>query len=322
MTTKNDEEVDKTAEASAPEAEGGDTKRVRETVEYSIEEDTDTVASDGEVSTEDTSAVDGEGDEDAEGDDGAESESEDAQEEGDGEEGTQDTKTEDTSAKLDPKEVGFLKEFKPEAKAEWDKRFQKDGKLNIEAFSDLWVKGSKVGEDGQLDGSLPEGAYQYLESIGIPRDLAKNYEVSQKKEGQAITAKLFADAGGEETVKAAIEWAKKEGYSKEAKDRFNAAMKSRDLGQMQEALELVTARYAKANPKKGSADETPKTRVSPSKTPTASGTSQGPSGGIKPYADREEWSKANRALDRISDPAKQRKAHELHRARTRASKGL
>lgn len=207
---------------------------------------------------------------------GADADDEDGGDEGDGSEKS------DESEPLED-----LGEFDPEDAGKWDAQYvREDGTLNEENLSKEYFQNLADGNDG-----LNEGTYEYLAAQrGISKEFAKQVEAALKTQRDASEnsvkqqdMELFTLAGGPDQLKAALDWGKKGGYDKAAQKRFNKVMSGKDADSKKEAVELLMARHAKANPGKQ------KPRV-PKRDATKGQGRKGP--GIKPFANRSEYRQA------------------------------
>lgn len=195
-----------------------------------------------------------------------------------------------------------LGDFDPEDAERWDAQYKgEDGKLNQDALSrEFWANAND-----DSPGSLNEGTYAYLESLGISQAMAKDVEaalVTQKNaaENKSLNrdGELFALAGtlsgdaqnGDKVLAEALKWGKGGGYSKAQQKRFNDILKGSDQDARLEATELLLNRYLSAEGKS--------TKPAKPKLPGRDATNgRGvPSGsGLKPFASREEARAARKA---------------------------
>lgn len=197
-----------------------------------------------------------------------------------------------------PEDLGA---FDPEDTEKWEARYKgEDGKLNEQALSvEFWANAN-----GDSPGSLNEGTYAYLESIGISTAMAKNVEAALVTQQDAAKTKvsnrdgaLFALAGrvsgdeanGDKALSAALKWGKEGGYTAAQQKRFNEVLKGKDDDARAEAVELLMNRYAasgaapKANPKP----------ALPKRDATNGRGAPGGSG-LKPFKNKEEARQARR----------------------------
>ena len=196
-----------------------------------------------------------------------------------------------------------LGEFDPENLEAWNAKYaREDGNLNEEVLTAEW--------DANGGEGLKEETYKYLESRGISKTLAQQVEAAFKTQRDAAAnaandgdLELMTVAGGPEPLKAALDWGKSTGYDKAAQDRFNKVMEGKDPVAKKEAVELLMARYAAANPEEKPA--VPKRDVTkqggtPSRTT------------VKPFKDLSEYRAAVKAAGdnqaKVQEAARRRKA--------------
>lgn len=219
-------------------------------------------------------------------------------------EGTEATKDQDQGETTKEGDVGgeALPEFKadaPEVVAAYDKAFVKDGALDVPSLSNEWWKTAKRSEDGNWEGSLPDGVYEYLATKGFSKDTVKGIEAGQvalqvQKENQ-----VYQMAGGPNQLKAALDWARSDkGYTPAQKERYQAAIASNDMEAIQEQVDILIARASKAGAVTTTGGKNPlerQTAAKPQRTVTnAGGGGEGAEGAAKPYANYAEYSNARR----------------------------
>lgn len=230
---------------------------------------------------------------------------------------TTEPNTQDEDTDLEDSEGGEqqapedLGEFDPEDTEKWDAQYRtEDGALNEEALSNEFWASAKDGGPG----SLNEGTYAYLESLGVSKAMAKNVEAAlvtqadgEKKavaEGDGALFQLAGDIAGDpakgaDVLQAALDWGKGGGYTEDAQKKFNDAAKSKDPVARSEAVELLVNRYIRANP-----DAAPKpAKQAKPRVPQRDATKgQGrTAGGGKPFKSRSEYREArNQAGDNQS----------------------
>lgn len=135
--------------------------------------------------------------------------------------------------------------------AAYDKRYTKDdgNAINLDALSQTWWASVK---DGDLDkGTLGENTYKYLnDKWGLSEDQVKQIEAGQVAQRKIERAGRINAAGGDnpaENLKAAIAWGAGGGYTEDQRKAFNAAFHGPDQQRAIEAVELLMARYERAN---------------------------------------------------------------------------
>lgn len=248
----------KAVETSAAESEG-----------FSIEMGEDT-----SVETTDNEGVEFDTDDLQEEDAGGEAE-------GDGEEG---------EAEGDEEDLPDLGEFDPENAEAWDERYYPQGQMNKDLLSKEFFTNAAKGEAG-----LNAATYDYLESKGISKGVAKEVEAALMTQREAEKAQvgkadveLMEIAGGPDVLGAALSWGKAGGYSKEEQKAFNAATKSKDPHVRRQAVESLMFRYGRANPDAGEKPALPKRDATKGK-PGGGGQ---PAAAVKPFATRDEYRRA------------------------------
>lgn len=257
-------------------------------VEIDNGETTETTPTGDEDNLENVTKVDD--DEDASGD----TDSEDV----DTDEPESDTEEEDADGEEDEEEpLEDLGDFDPENTEAWDARFKtEEGQLNKEALSAEFFKNYEDGNPG-----MNEGTYDYLESLGITKDMVKDVEalrISEMNAAKESVSKhdqdLMTLAGGPDPLKAALDWGKSGGYDKKAQEKFNKIMKGKDYEAKAEAVELLVSRHSKVpkpKPRQGVRDATKGGSRTQSQKP-------------KPFKNRDEWKQARK--DAGSNQAKHR----------------
>lgn len=196
--------------------------------------------------------------------------------------------------------VSALPEFNasdPAVIQQYDAAYLKDGGPNLETLSGEWWKTAKRTADGSWEGALTEGTYAYLEGKGYSKDLVKGVEAGQVALQVQKETTLFGRAGGEQHLRAAIAWAQGGGYTDAQRGRYMAAISGTDLDAAGEQIDILMSRHQKATGKGAPAAAKPQRT-----TATAGGgSSSGPSGGAKGYANYAEYSAAVRKARSTSD---------------------
>jgi hypothetical protein len=210
--------------------------------------------------------------------DGGESE-EDGDAEVDGEEASLDSIPE-----VNPEAAKDLGEYKSaENKAVFEKEYLKDGDLNWLRLSAEWWLNAQASKDMDK-GKLHDSTYAFLkEKFGVTDATIKQMEkgmLADTKLALSDSSRKFnaivKSVGGSAQVEQAIAWAKKDGYTKEQRERFNAIRDSGDPVAIQESLEALMSRYSKAGaPVEGGK---PKNNSAAGRKPTKSVTESAPSG--------------------------------------------
>lgn len=159
----------------------------------------------------------------------------------------------DSESSLSEEDRGAFDPEDEEQVARFDAAFaNEDGSLDMEGrlTNHFWAN-IEAGKEG-----LDEGVYQYLESKGIKKSTVKQIEamaVTNKDVQETSVTKhdhaLFEVAGGPDKLAEALKWGKEGGYTKEQQARFNKVNSGKDLEAKKEAVEVLMARFNKANPK-------------------------------------------------------------------------
>lgn len=193
--------------------------------------------------------------------------------------------------------VGDLGAFKndPETLAKFDAAYvSKDGSPNLEALSAEWMKNSKPGKPGTLNAAT----YDYLQAtLGLTKPQVKEIEAGQAAKTQLLQNDIFTRAGGKANLDAALAWGKGGGYSKADQDRFNSAMATNDPNAVNDAVDLLVARYDKT---KGPTPQGRRAR-NPERNVTTEAHREPVA--AEGYPSREAWSKAFKEANNSKDPA-------------------
>lgn len=207
----------------------------------------------------------------------------------------------------DPQSFEDLGEYKAEDAEKWDKTYTKEGGLlNTDRLSSEWWANKK---DADTAGKLHEGTYRYLEGKGFAREDVDAIGAALEAQAETIQSGLAERAGGADALANAIKWGREGGYSKDQIARFNKAMSSNKLDLMQEAVDLLAMRYAKANPqpvKRPPAAKPKETRGSAVPKTTE---------GVEKYKDMDEQISAGIAIRKIKDPVARKRAYDNHFAK-------
>lgn len=206
-----------------------------------------------------------------------------------GEGGDQEDQQQDVEVAISDEEMESFDPEDEEQVAKFDQAFtMEDGSINDEALSAVFWKRQEAKQEG-----LPEGVYAYLESKGIRRSLVKQIEAMSVTEADAKENSvvkhdeaLFEEAGGADVLRAALEWGRNGGYTKEQQERFNKITAGTDLEAKKEAVAALMARYHRANP--------PKRPKVPGRDATKGGGGK-PSTAL-PFKNREEMRKMRDSL--------------------------
>ena len=118
------------------------------------------------------------------------------------------------------------------------------------------------------NGEVAAETYDQLAKAGVSKEMVDEFVQYRVSRAEALQQEIFATAGGEEAVNKMVAWAA-QGYTQSQADAFNAAMGSKDRGQMEIALRALKADYEKVHGSK------PSRTVAPVTAPaSASGTYQ------------------------------------------------
>lgn len=204
-------------------------------------------------------------------------------------EGDEEEETEGEEPKEEGEALEDLGDFdaqNPEVVEKFASRYFPDGTLSLQTlYSEFEANFAKD------NARLNAGTEEFLASRGIPKQaLEDNYEAYKIRVEEAKrTAKehdeaLTTLAGGKESYRAAIQWAKSSGaYSEAAIKSYNAIMNGSDLQAKQDAVELLMVRFNKAN------------QAAPRDEPrrdATKGRAKANTSGLKPFANRSEYAKA------------------------------
>lgn len=212
-------------------------------------------------------------------------------------------------------DVGEFRADDPDVVALYDATYKTpDGALNMEALSGEWWSSAVQSEDGVFVGTLKDGTYAYLESLGIPKDVVKDYEKAMVAQAAHVRAEIVAKSGGKDTVEAALKWGREGGYTPAQRERFNAAMRSSDLETVSDALDALVARYERSNPRADGAKKTPPPVPRREVRTDRASASDG-------YGSREEWAKDFREANAKSRQSERDAALAEVRRRFLATRG-
>jgi hypothetical protein len=140
-------------------------------------------------------------------------------------------------------------------------------------------------------GKLSDESLAALEKAGIGKPMVDAYIAGQQAIAQQYDAKLYAEAGSQETYNSMVDWAAAN-FSKEEKTEFNNAVNSMDAAKGALAIAALKSRFTAAN---GS-------------DPTLLGGAQS-SGSVQPYVSQAEMTKDMKTTEYKTDPAFRAKVH-------------
>lgn len=201
-----------------------------------------------------------------------------------------------------------LGEYKDEDAEKWVAAYKtKEGTLDTARLTAEWYKNKSA--EGDASGKLNEGTYKFLEKQGLSRADVDAIGLALEAQSRTIQTGLVERAGGQEGLDAALAWGRAGGYTKTQLDRFNSAMSSNNLEQMQEAIDLLTARYSKANPKAEAPTRPKETRGAavPRTVPEST----------EKYATMDEQIEASKKVKQIKDPVARQRAWVKHLSKIR-----
>jgi hypothetical protein len=191
------------------------------------------------------------------------------------------------------KPTNALPEFKADDEAvvaTYNETFKRaDGTLNLNALSQQWWENHAANEG--KDGSLSEGTYAYLETLGLTREDVKTQERALLALHQQEEGKVHEVFGGKSTWDRAIGWAANGGYSKAQVDNFNRDYSAGGV-RREEAVALLHERFTSAG------------RQKPVPTNSANGGAGGgqqPKGGGDVFGSKQEWLDARKAAGDDND---------------------
>jgi hypothetical protein len=254
------------------------------------------------------------------------------------------TNPEEKAGDEEAEEVAYepLPDYTEETAEAYKERFLKTTDEGVEINRDAIeaeIRANMAKPEGERTERPNEGTYKFLkEELGIPRSMVDDHIEGEKAKAAQITAAFEEATGGLEVWNAKLAWAGSKvvdgkavpgGYTKAQVDAFNEGMKKGGQAAA-EQIELMNARFAKANP-----DATTTTTTTPNKTPApevglkkrraASPTASASGGGTataatgpKPFADRNEHQKAMADIRNLPQ-AQQEAEHQKVRARLAAS---
>jgi len=231
--------------------------------------------------------------EDLEAEEGAEEEA--AAKEGSEEETTkQDEEVSDLPA-FDADNEEVLKQYEA-------KYVSESGELKFEAFNGSFYK-SYAADPDKADISADERAF-VKKRTGISDAGIDTYLKGVKADLKASDEALHSSFGGKENYDAAFGWAVGEGgYTAAQKARFNAAFESGDAAAIEEQVDLLKARHAKANPT-ASTTAAPEVKQRRSASPGSSATNAASSSStpaVEPFASLDAYQKAAAAAHASED---------------------
>lgn len=158
---------------------------------------------------------------------------------------------------VDPEKIKDLGAYDAaKNKQEFDKEYLKEGQdVNLERLSaEWWLNAQKTGKIE--DGKLNEGTYAFLKdhlklSEATIKQVEKGFLADSRLNMQEAAKKFTAildSFGGSDAVEQAVTWAKEGGYDEAQRTRFNAIRDSGNSADIQDSIEALMARFAKANP--------------------------------------------------------------------------
>lgn len=140
-----------------------------------------------------------------------------------------------------------------------------NGKLDI----------GKYGNEIANNGSLSEASYKELEGYGFSKQDVDNYIRGQQLLAENFTNSIYSKAGGQEQYTALVTWAA-ESMPQATIDEYNNALATQNTDKVIQLVEYMSYKYKEAG-------NVPPRRLE--------GDSES-YGGVKPFADKNEWQKA------------------------------
>ena len=150
-------------------------------------------------------------------------------------------------------------------------------------------------EEFAKDGKLSADSLSKLKAAGISEKMANQYIAGQQALAEQITREVTAAAGGEEALKAAMEWANAN-MGENDKRAFNAATASGDLAAAKLAIQGLVAEYTRA------------TGADPSFI--TNGEERSTAGSFPPFASQAEVTEAMSDKRYKTDPAYRKKVEQ------------
>jgi hypothetical protein len=109
--------------------------------------------------------------------------------------------------------------------------------LDVEAIEAHWLEHQ----------TLPEAELEKLAKVGVTKEMAEEFIGYRVAQAERVREEVLSAVGGAEVVDKMVEWAGKT-YSQEKAASFNAAVNSKDRGQIEMALKALKVDFDKANP--------------------------------------------------------------------------
>lgn len=119
--------------------------------------------------------------------------------------------------------------------AEGDAQPDNTGKIDIEKYSAEFVEHGKLSDD----------TYKELSDRGIPKEMVDAYISGLEAQGKLYSSQVIQLAGGDTQYDAMVTWAASN-LNEGEKTRFNNALDSGDLTQVQPLIEALRARYERS----------------------------------------------------------------------------
>lgn len=120
-------------------------------------------------------------------------------------------------------------------------------------------------------GSLSDKSYSELESKGFTRDQVDAYIKGQQAYATSLRSEIYNSVGGEESYTQLIRWAS-ENVDPAAIKEYNDAVDAMDQPRIMRSLEYMNLKYGQNQPREARRLE-----------------GDSPSGGIQPYANKNDW---------------------------------
>lgn len=121
------------------------------------------------------------------------------------------------------------------------------------------------------NGSLSDKSYADLEAKGFTRDQVDAYIKGQQAYASSLRSEIYNSVGGEESYTQLIRWAS-ENVDPAAIKEYNDAVDAMDQPRIMRSLEYMNLKYGQTQPREARRLE-----------------GDSPSGGIQPYANKNDW---------------------------------
>lgn len=134
---------------------------------------------------------------------------------------------------------------------------------------------NKYGNEIVSNGGLSEASYKELEGFGFSKQDVDNYIKGQQLLGQSFTNSIYEKAGGQEQYTELVTWAA-DSMPQSLIEEYNYALSTQNTDKVIQLVEYMKYKYSEAG-------------VTPPRRLEGDAESYG---GVKPFADKNEWQKA------------------------------